>query len=581
MTRRGVVGTRPRQLITGAAVAAPSAILLGGLLRRLRTSEAVGSALADEHLSLVRVTNAVAEELSLSAMFRLVGAEAGRLLDQQEVVVVRGSAPGESVVIGGWRADGSEPEGDARPAGGVSAVISVHGVAWGRLCAPALSPDRDVRRAREAEACLSRLAGPLALAIGNADGRQQLLHRASTDPLTGLANHRTFHERLAEEMARCARYERPISVAMLDIDRFKQINDTVGHMVGDTVLTTVAQRILTVMRTDALVARLGGDEIAVILPECDAETARTAIERARRAVSEQPIVNVGSLTMSAGLCDNLHASTPDRILRLADEALYYAKDHGRDACVSYSPDVVTTVSESERAVLLARTQALTGLRTLARAIDTKEQATLLHSQRVAELAAVLAGVQGWSAERIELLREAALVHDIGKLAVREQTLSGNSRLSDQEFEQVKLHTHLGAQIAGEILDPEQVEWIRWHHERPDGGGYPDGLADGEIPDGASLLSLADAVEAMVSHRSYKSSKSLAQAIDECVGLAGTQFAPEAVAALLSAHEAGLLGACLLPSSPISSPEAGLEGEPGDAAGDQALSPSSNTARNAS
>ena len=101
---------------------------------------------------------------------------------------------------------------------------------------PPLDPEIDPEQTRTAEASLTRLAGLLGLAIGNAEGRQQLLHRASTDPLTGLANHRTFHERLAEEMARCRRYNRPISVAMLDIDNFKEINDTAGHLVGDSVL---------------------------------------------------------------------------------------------------------------------------------------------------------------------------------------------------------------------------------------------------------------------------------------------------------------------------------------------------------
>lgn len=166
---------------------------------------------------------------------------------------------------------------------------------------------------------------------------RQLRAWATTDPLTGLANRRAFHARLAAEMARFRRYGNPVAVAMLDIDHFKQVNDTAGHLIGDSVLATVARRTASVMRADALVARVGGDELAVIVPECDAGTAEKVVERAREAVSQRPIAELQSLTISAGICDSTHASTPDEILRLADLALYRAKDNGRDSCVRYSP----------------------------------------------------------------------------------------------------------------------------------------------------------------------------------------------------------------------------------------------------
>jgi diguanylate cyclase (GGDEF)-like protein len=277
-------------------------------------------------------------------MFELVSAEAAKLLDQREVIVIRGAPPEEPTVVGGWWHDGSEPDpGRSSSNGGLSAAIVVDGSEWGRLCAPALDPETAPEQTLNAQASLTRLAGLLALAIANAEGHQQLLHQASTDPLTGLANHRTFHERLAEEMARCRRYDRPISVAMLDIDNFKEINDTAGHLVGDRVLADIAHRIVTVMRADALVARVGGDEIGVILPECDADIAVRAVERARRAVSDRPIGEVGTLTVSAGLCDHLHAGTSSRILHLADQALYYAKSHGRDASVCYPPQLAPSL----------------------------------------------------------------------------------------------------------------------------------------------------------------------------------------------------------------------------------------------
>ena len=319
----------------------------GRAMRRLRFSETAATTLATEHASLGTVATAVARQTPPAEMFELVSAEAAKLLDQREVVVIRGTPPEQPTVLGGWRDDGSQPEvGDPMCNGCVSAPIVVDGSEWGRLCAPSLQPNEDAEQIRAAEATLTRLAGLLGLAIGNAEGRQQLLHQASTDALTGLANHRTFHERLGEEMARCRRYNRPITVAMLDIDNFKEINDTAGHLVGDKVLAAVAHRIVTVMRADALVARVGGDEIGVILPECDAGTAARAVERARAAVSERPIGDVGTLTMSAGLCDNVYASTANRILQLADEAMYFAKAHGGNACVSYVPEELSVSDEA-------------------------------------------------------------------------------------------------------------------------------------------------------------------------------------------------------------------------------------------
>lgn len=316
-------------------------------IQRLRVSEMAANAVASEHASLGTVATAVARQMPPAEMFELVSAEAAKLLDQPEVVVIRGAPWEEPTLLGGWRGDGSQLNGGGTlPHDGVSAAIVVDGSEWGRLCAPLLDPDADPQRTRSAAASLTRLAGLLGLAIGNAEGRRQLVHQASTDALTGLANRRTFDERLTEEMARCRRYERPISVAMLDLDNFKEINDTAGHPAGDRVLATVAHRIVTVMRTDALVARVGGDEIGVILPECDAETAARAVERARAAVSEQPVGEVGTLTVSAGVCDNVHASTSSRILHLADQALYYAKAHGGNASVCYSPERVPVQGEA-------------------------------------------------------------------------------------------------------------------------------------------------------------------------------------------------------------------------------------------
>ena len=114
--------------------------------------------------------------------------------------------------------------------------------------------------------------------------------------------------------------------------------------------------------------------------------------------------------------------------------------------------------------------------------------------------------------------------------------SGRS-LTRSEYEVVKRHAALGAEICTGVLSPEQVEWVRHHHERPDGKGYPDGLRGEMISAGAAILAVADAFDVMTTERPYSAARTLREALDECAALAGTQFAPEPVAALLAAYDA--------------------------------------------
>jgi putative nucleotidyltransferase with HDIG domain len=192
---------------------------------------------------------------------------------------------------------------------------------------------------------------------------------------------------------------------------------------------------------------------------------------------------------------------------------------------------VKELSAQERAARLERQQALTGLRALARAVDAKDQSTREHSERVAELAARIAGELGWGDESRAKLHEAGLLHDVGKIRVPDAVLFKPGALSDREYDQVKQHAALGAEIADEVLAPDQVAWIRGHHERWDGRGYPDGLAGPTIPQGARILALADAWDVMTSVRSYKEPRRVEEALVEVRRHHGTQFAPEIVDAM--------------------------------------------------
>jgi diguanylate cyclase (GGDEF)-like protein/putative nucleotidyltransferase with HDIG domain len=412
----------------------------------------------------------------------------------------------------------------------LTSPIVVRGRVRGAIAVASVAPES---LPAESERLLAEFAEIIGIAIANAEAHAQLVAQAASDPLTGLANHRVFHERLREELSRALRHGRPLALALLDVDRFKTINDSLGHERGDTVLAAVAATLARCARAEDVLARLGGDEFALLMPETTEHDALTVVERVRDAIGATELgAPATAVTVSAGVCGVEHAQEADALVRLADGALYWSKAHGRDAACVYDPAVVRELSITERAEQLQRSQALLGIRALARAIDAKDQSTREHSQRVAWLACAIARGLRWSDERVALLEEAALVHDVGKIGIPDAVLLKPGRLTDEEFEQIKRHAELGAQMVEDVLSPEQVRWIRAHHERPDGAGYPDGLAGAQIPDGAAILAVADAFDVMTATRVYSAARSREEALAECERLVGAQFAPEPVAALV-------------------------------------------------
>jgi diguanylate cyclase (GGDEF)-like protein len=217
----------------------------------------------------------------------------------------------------------------------VAAPITVGGQLWGCLAvgfsgrlAPADTEER-----------LARFADLVAMAIGNAEAWSTLSHQAATDALTGLANRRTFQERLQAEISRARRYGRNLSLVLLDLDHFKAVNDTHGHQLGDAVLVEVAERLRTQARDGEVVARFGGEEFAWLMPETDGDAAYLAAERMRHMIGSKPFDHVGVVTVSAGVAAIAHDIDGEELVQLADRGLYRAKDSGRD----------TSVLESRRA----------------------------------------------------------------------------------------------------------------------------------------------------------------------------------------------------------------------------------------
>jgi diguanylate cyclase (GGDEF)-like protein len=218
---------------------------------------------------------------------------------------------------------------------GICAPIIVEGRLWGSV-GVGFSPDKRIPRTVESH--LASFSALVALAITSAEALELLSTQATTDPLTGLANHRVFHERLNSEAARSTRHGRALSVALLDLDHFKRINDSFGHQTGDRLLAEVGRLLSVAVRSGDLVARIGGEEFGWLMPEASEEFAYSAAERIRYAVRDILVEPGGSITVSIGVCSTAHAQTPEDLLALADQALYLAKSGGRDVTCRYTRD---------------------------------------------------------------------------------------------------------------------------------------------------------------------------------------------------------------------------------------------------
>jgi diguanylate cyclase (GGDEF)-like protein/putative nucleotidyltransferase with HDIG domain len=375
------------------------------------------------------------------------------------------------------------------------------------------------------------LVGPLlAIALYQRSTYRALraMKLALTDPLTGLGNHRHFHDRLERELIEAERKGCSFSLCLIDVDDFKRVNDLFGHPSGDRVLS----RLAATLRQNGEAFRLGGDEFALLLPQYDeteaVSTAGSIIDR----IANLGLEHIGSVTVSAGVA-TFPRQAPDRgeLIRLADSALYWAKENGKNRVHVYRPDVVELAELRRLAIGSDRAARFRAAASLAKAVDLRDTYTGSHSARVAELAARVASRLGLDQEQIELARLAGSLHDLGKLAIPEEILRKPGPLTGPERLVLERHPQIGFRMLDSLGIEPVAEWILHHHERWDGTGYPDRLPGSEIPLGARIIFVVDAYDAMTSDRVYRGRLSQGEALAELERCAGTQFDPGVVAAL--------------------------------------------------
>jgi diguanylate cyclase (GGDEF)-like protein len=418
---------------------------------------------------------------------------------------------------------------------------------------PSSAPDEEQRAARslyplrERQSRMERHAP----ATGAPEGNEGELARVSTlatdlarqalrDPLTDLLNRRALADRLAGELARAERDHYPVALAAVDIDFFKQTNDLGGHAVGDAVLRAMAERLLGGIRPGDHAGRVGGDELMLVLVDADAELATEVLGRIEHAVGALEFEpGHPAPSFSAGIAEFPRDATKmSELMERADEALFRAKAQGRQRVCTYSSEAASPLGSELGASERHQLYLQNTVEALARAVDARNGYTHLHSHAVAAYAVALARALEIREERIELIRRAAVLHDVGKIGVPDAVLWKEASLAPAEVELIRRHSATGHDILLGAGLPEIARWVGSLHERPDGLGYPDGLEGEAIPLESRLLAVVDAFDAMTCPRLYREPLAVEDAMRELEHGAGTQFDPELVALFCALVGAG-------------------------------------------
>lgn len=355
------------------------------------------------------------------------------------------------------------------------------------------------------------------------------------DSVTDLYNHRGFQKKLEDEVSRSRRYNRPLSLLMIDLDHFKSLNDTYGHPIGDAILREVSELIKLVLRTNDIPGRYGGEEFSVILPETSLEGAQNVAERLRNIILYHlfnlPGGHRAFISISVGVANiPIDARDKDGLIEMADQALYFAKQNGRNRVSLHSELLKTHLVKTPGSLeTVLRDPKLSGIRDIGLAIDAKTPFTFGHTDQVVRLAMNFAKFLKLDPTEMESLRMASLLHNIGLMNAPEQVLNKPGPLTTEERKIIQAHPTLAEML---LKDAPRLEGvlpaILYHHERWDGNGYPKGLHGEDIPFLARILAISEAFHAMISNRPYRRRLTDEEAIEELNQCAGRQFDPQLV-----------------------------------------------------
>ncbi|MDO9535762.1 MAG: diguanylate cyclase [Bacillota bacterium] len=356
----------------------------------------------------------------------------------------------------------------------------------------------------------------------------RLVSLVNEDSLTGLGNHRYFHEQLNQAVEKAQKEQTALSLVLLDIDFFKLYNETYGHSQGDLFLQEMGNLLKEHAPPNAILARYSGDVFGVILPTTDLQEANSAAYRVNNAVANyvfpgeirQPFEKI---TVSAGVANYpYHSQNAQELLNAADEALYSSKSTGRNKVRIYHAIIerlIRTAGDNDR-------ELINSLRTLMTVVNGKDRYTYGHSERVSYYTKNVGKMLGIGSQELRQLEFGAFLHDIGKLEIPHEVLNKNGPLSQSEWEMVKQHPAWGSEILKPIsLLQDAIPMVLHHHENYDGSGYPDGLKGKKIPLSARILRVVDSFDAITTIRPYRRSLSMEEALKEILRCSGLYYDP--------------------------------------------------------
>ena len=385
--------------------------------------------------------------------------------------------------------------------------------------------------------------------LTNASLYHQARLTSQTDALTGIGSRRLLETKIEVECARSKRYKHPFSVAILDLDNFKTINDVFGHAMGDNALKKLAECTNSQKRVPDVLARYGGDEFVILMPETDANDAKKFLERIRAEVQQIQVHENISMTISCGIAQSKpdFSDSSSDVIRRADLALYEAKSAGRNCVKVWNKQMSQALKagdiEFERIKKLktrvaglseqAEKMFIQSIWGLVQALEAKDPYAKKHSENVTHYAVGIAEIMNISRRQMAVLRRAAMIHDIGNIGIPDAILSKPGRLTPHERKIIEQHPLIAVRILDKMSFLEQeIKIVRSHHEKWNGQGYPDGLLNTSIPVGARILAVADTFDALISDRAYHKPRSIAEALEILNDSSGYDFDPQVVKALV-------------------------------------------------
>ncbi len=388
--------------------------------------------------------------------------------------------------------------------------------------------DRDTFLPEEIE-LLATFAHLAAIAAENTRLHTSTVKLAATDALTGLLNRRALDERLKIEQQRTQRYGKAFSLLLLDIDHFKKTNDSHGHVAGDAVLKAFAAILVQQTRDLDSVARYGGEEFVVVLPETAGGGAKVVAERIRKAVSSTPFAlpdgHEIDITVSIGIaCFPHSAGNIEAMLERADQALYLAKNTGRNRISLYQELLQAELEQDPGRIVQLLNESSENAKAVATAVNMKTIHLRDHADLVERFALRLGKKLKLPAADLHTLGLAAVLHGVGYASIPESVLNQREAFTVDEWKAIQQHPVTGAALLEQVPALRDAAWVvRCHHERHDGGGYPDKLRGEAIPYLARILSVADAYCAMTSDRPQRRAMKPREARAILCANAGSQF----------------------------------------------------------